>query len=122
VIHSRGDYDEFRDEFPKYSPAGRGGPSWWPLIKSENTQGGDLVVPDGNYFGMGDNRENSLDSRYWGFIPKENIVGRPTFVYWSSETPPSVDASWSQQARVMLYTAIHFFDQTRWRRMFHVVR
>lgn len=122
VIHTRGDYEPFRDEFPKLSPAGRGGPSWWPLELREHMQGEDLVIPDGNYFGMGDNRENSLDSRYWGFIPKENIVGRPMFVYWSFETPPEPGASWGDQAQLILHTAVHFFDKTRWRRMFHIVR
>ena len=47
---------------------------------------GDLVVPPGFVFAMGDNRTKSLDGRYWGFVPRENIVGRPMFVYWSFQT------------------------------------
>jgi signal peptidase I len=85
---------------------------------------GDLVVPPGKYFMMGDNRHNSLDSRYWGFVPRENIVGRPLFNYWSFETPedqyekPGIGnaVAW------MGHVALHFFTETRWRRTLHPVR
>ena len=40
-------------------------------------------MPEGNYFVLGDNRDDSLDSRYWGFVPRENIIGRPLIIYWS---------------------------------------
>ena len=48
---------------------------------------GELVVPPGYIFAMGDNRDDSLDSRYWGFVPRENIVGTPLVIYWSYEAP-----------------------------------
>jgi signal peptidase I len=117
--------DPYRDNFPSYS--GAGDPNVvteWPMLVREHTQDGDLVVPPGYYFGMGDNRENSLDSRYWGFIPGENIIGRPLFIYWSFETPPDqyMRTSLGERVGSLFHTIVHFFDQTRWGRMFHLVR
>jgi signal peptidase I len=48
---------------------------------------GELVVPPGNYFAMGDNRDNSLDSRYWGLVPRDNIMGKPLVIFWSYDAP-----------------------------------
>jgi signal peptidase I len=72
----------FLDEFPAIPPVERPGatPAAWANDFSSRVQNGDLVVPQGKYFMMGDNRHNSLDSRYWGFVPRENIVGRPLVV------------------------------------------
>ena len=59
----------------------------WRLQMRSHIENDDIVVPPDSYFGMGDNRDGSLDSRYWGFIPKEHVIGRPMFVYWSFNTP-----------------------------------
>ena len=59
----------------------------WAAELPNYIQGEDLVVPPGRYFAMGDNRTVSLDGRYWGFVPRANIVGRPLFVYWSFIEP-----------------------------------
>ncbi len=125
VIHSKGDYNPYRDNFPSVPPneASNVTPKW--LAEMTNyLQNGDLVVPPDSYFGMGDNRDVSLDSRYWGFIPRANVIGRPMFIYWSFETPPGqyTKTSISERLQYVGSVLIHFFDRTRWRRMFHVVR
>jgi signal peptidase I len=87
-------------------------------------QGEDIVVPSDSYFAMGDNREVSYDSRYWGFIPKENVIGRPMFIYWSFETPTGqyLQKEVGERAKFLAHVVIHFFDETRWRRTFRIVR
>lgn len=96
----------------------------WRLTMSSHIEGDDLVVPQDSYFAMGDNRENSWDSRFWGFVPKENLIGRPMFIYWSFETPADQYMKQDIGDRVgfIIHIVIHFFDQTRWSRMFRPVR
>jgi signal peptidase I len=119
------DYDAYIDEFPSVSALGqpRVAPNW-PAVLAANLHGDDLVVPAGQYFVMGDNRQISLDSRYWGFVPRENILGRPLFVYWSIVTPEgdAEEAPASERASSDFDEAIHFFDRTRWRRTFHRIQ
>lgn len=85
---------------------------------------GPFRVPKGDYFGMGDNRDNSLDSRFWGPIPRENIFGRPVLIYWSYKAEPNSQIWRGPVAKIrqLLSVAIHFFSRTRWDRMFHLVR
>ncbi len=87
----------------------------WQYELPQNIKDGDLVVPPGKIFAMGDNRPDSLDGRYWGFVPRENIVGRPMFVYWSFDTPADQieKQSVGQRLSFMGHILIHFFDQTR---------
>ena len=125
VIHSRGDYIPYRDDFPAVRPTSADSlaPNW-QLHEEEFIQGEDIIVPPGSYFGMGDNRDVSYDSRYWGFIPRENIVGRPMFIYWAFDTP---EDQWQHRdlysrVRFFFYILTHFFSETRWSRMLHVVR
>jgi signal peptidase I len=96
----------------------------WADELPKNMQGDDLVVPPGMVFAMGDNRTESLDGRFWGFVPQKNILGRPLFVYWSFKTPDEqVDkTSTGDQLKFLLHEATHFFDGTRWGRTLHVTR
>jgi signal peptidase I len=119
------DYSAYRDDFPAIptSQAADVTPTWSDEITS-HIQGGELVVPPGRYFAMGDNRLVSLDSRFWGFVPRENIVGRPLFAYWSFETPEDQmeKTSLGDRAGFFAHVILHFFDQTRWNRTLHLIR
>ena len=121
----KGDYDSYRDNFPT-GPArdsGCEGCQEWQLKLPSYVQNGDLVVPPGSVFAMGDNRDVSLDSRYWGFVPRENVIGRPMFIYWSFVTPRDEYQRQGIGDRVawLFDIVVHFFDKTRWSRMLHVV-
>jgi signal peptidase I len=96
----------------------------WQAALPKYIQGEDLVVPPNNYFAMGDNRNVSYDSRFWGFIPQENVIGRPMFIYWSFQTPSDQYQlrSWGERLKFLAHIVSHFFDQTRWSRTFKVVQ
>ena len=70
---------------------------------------------------MGDNRPDSLDSRYWGFVHRDNLIGRPLLVYWSFDEPEenTLTPSLSERASSTLHMLVHFFDGTRWSRTLH---
>jgi len=118
-------YDDYRDNFPAVPPSDYSNvTSEWKLIMPQHIENGDLVIPAGSYFAMGDHRDVSYDSRYWGFIPRENIIGRPMFIYWSFETPSDQYQRTSMGDRVgfLAHVVLHFFDMTRWKRTLKAVR
>jgi signal peptidase I len=123
-------HTDFLDEFPSVPPTatpgdpGDGTPEEWAIDFPNHVENGDLVVPPGMYFMMGDNRHNSLDSRYWGFVPRENIVGRPLFNYWSFKTPEDQyeQTGIGNTISWMGHVVLHFFSDTRWARTLHLVK
>ncbi len=87
-----------------------------PSIDPRRDDFAEITVPADSYFMMGDNRDNSLDSRYWGFVPRKNLVGTPLMVYWSYDATTSDLDHWNV-AHLMDVTE-HFFTKTRWDRTF----
>ena len=126
VHHEGGPFVPYRDNFPDVPPTDydQVTPEWRLTLGAHLNANGDLVVPPDSYFAMGDNREISLDSRYWGFVPQQNVIGRPLFIYWSfvSTEDEYQQKSWSERAGNIVHVIIHFFDQTRWRRTLKMVR
>jgi signal peptidase I len=91
---------------------------------AQNVVAGEVVVPANHYFAMGDNRDNSSDSRFWGFVPRENIIGKPCLIYWSyrASTEDLLGESADSMAKHFVDLGEHFFTRTRWERTFELVR
>ena len=99
-------------------------PEWKPEIQ-KYVHSGEIVVPPGKYFAMGDNRDHSQDSRYWGFVDRDAIMGRPFLIYWSVEaksTDYSGDSTFWSRLTGILGTLVHLPSRTRWSRMLRTVR
>jgi signal peptidase I len=116
--------DVFRDDFPRLDIPAPGLEAGWWLQMRKLVEDGTLIVPEGHYFVLGDNRDESLDSRYWGFVPRENIIGRPLLIYWSVrdlDNDTAVPASRSDKLYHFAYALTHLFQVTRWDRTFRLV-
>jgi signal peptidase I len=97
-------------------------PEWAREIK-KYVRGEEIVVPPGKYFAMGDNRDRSQDSRYWGFVDRDAIMGRPFLIYWSVEAS-SADygqSTFLQRLKSVVDTLLHLPQRTRWSRMLRTV-
>jgi signal peptidase I len=120
-FHKTSYFDSYRDNFPGQPnvPLADGG----VRMLEGAVVNGEVVVPPACYFVMGDNRDNSLDSRYWGFVPRANITGRPVMVIWSYDAPTEhlADPNLINVAHLK-DLAVNFFGKTRWARTFHLIR
>jgi signal peptidase I len=119
VYHKTEYIDSYRDNFPGDPNTRIEEPAQGMLEKVVN---GEVVVPPNSYFAMGDNRDSSFDSRYWGFVPRANIIGKPLIIYWSYDAPTEQLARSSISLDHALDLVQNFFTKTRWRRTFRLIR
>ncbi len=114
----------YRDNFPEYLGTDSSVTAEWVPVLQASIKDGDVVIPPDHYFAMGDNRDDSLDSRYWGFVPKQNVIGRPLFIFWSFDVPEETSDQpkpIGDRISSFVHTTLHFFSLTRWNRLFHLV-
>jgi signal peptidase I len=129
AIYTPAPEDTYRDEFPRMDRADSGVDArWWVEMRSRIANG-ELTVPPDSYFVLGDNRNDSEDSRYWGFVPRANIVGKPLLIYFSlndrdADTPgqPEANAMSGDRATRHGTAAQSLLGFARWDRTFRVVR
>ena len=119
VYHKTEYIDSYRDNFPS-DPNVHVVESALDMLQN-HVQNGDVVVPAGCIFAMGDNRDSSLDSRYWGFVPRDNIIGKPLIIYWSYDAPTEALANPTIGVDHIIDLVQHFPTKTRWRRTLRLI-
>ncbi len=114
--------DRFRDNFPDGGVYGERISAKWYSQMHKLMEDGELIVPEGSYFALGDNRDDSYDSRYWGFVPAENVVGRPLVIYWSMDRAEAAVAGGlpSDKLSNLTLNVTQMFNSLRWHRMLHI--
>jgi len=130
VVHDHdqlANYDPFNTSFPPrrdqmISSQVITESSWKETLRSY-VQGDEIVVPPGKLFAMGDNRDHSSDSRYWGFVDRSAIMGRPFLIYWSVDATSNdyTQTTFIQRLVGVFDTLAHLPSRTRWSRMLHTV-
>jgi signal peptidase I len=120
TLHSAAYPDLYRDNFPTTPPNMPLRPRAAEMLEN-HVVAGELVVPPGFIFAMGDNRDDSDDSRYWGLVPRENIEGTPVIIYWSFEAPTQDLTNGNIGLDHIIDVVIHFPTKTRWSRTFNLI-
>jgi signal peptidase I len=120
VVHKLDYIDSYRDNFP----ADPNAPLYPPAqaMLEHDVKNGEVIVPPGHFFAMGDNRDQSLDSRYWGFVPRENIIGKPLIIYWSYDATTEELSNPAVSISHLFDIATHLLTKTRWSREMRLIR
>jgi signal peptidase I len=127
VVHDPASYDPFAENYPPTNQDYLDAavlPQWKLQMPRYVDAAGELVVPPGHYFVMGDNRDHSWDSRYWGFVPRDAIMGRPVIIYWSLKEPEETELDTGGSRNWLfgvLSTLVRLPVDTRWHRMLREV-
>jgi signal peptidase I len=119
VYHKTQYIESYRDNFPNEPTIHVESAAQDMLLN--HVQNGEVVVPPDCYFAMGDNRDSSLDSRYWGFVPRANIIGKPLIIYWSYDAPTEALTGPALGWRHVKDLLEHFPSKTRWSRTLRLI-
>lgn len=127
VSYKTHSFDGYRDNFPTGEYLTASVEAHWYLQMRKLVEDGQLIVPEDSYFVLGDNRDESLDSRYWGFVPRENVIGRPLVIYWSvrsrdGDEDAAPDGSQDGKLARFGQALERVFHNMRWNRTFRLVR